>query len=227
MYIGNDQSLDHYMGGYERNFGATFYKIEDLVKALVGECFDLIKSVGINLGSVVETVAENLSAKLVAKGIKNIDDLKGVSNTYQLAEVMTNEIFDYLTDVIHVFTPWAGEGDEPTFWWNSQSDEGSVIVETARSLVLNKINSIINKAISSSGLDVHQSSDEVEISDAVESTEQYTGVHVVPGMVEFGPSFTESGKPSHKGGAAATAQKGTGVVLPMAIGGAALLYFLL
>lgn len=224
MYINQDQSLDHYLGGYDRNLGATFYKIEDLVKAIVSECFDLIKSVGLNLGNVVETVAENLAAKLVAKGIKNSDDLKGVSNTYQLAQAMTNEIFDYLTDVLHVLNPWAGEGDEPTFWWNSQADEGSMLVETARELVLSKINKLINDAIKSSGLDVHESTDDQPISDPT-LDQGYTGVQVVQGMMEFGTTPHEKDQPTYKGPVVSSQQ--TGMVLPLAIGGAALLYLLI
>lgn len=226
MYINNSQSLDHYFAGYSKNFGETYYKIEDLVKAIVSECFDVVKSIGINLGSIVETVAENLAAKLVSKGIKNIDDLKGVSNTYQLAEVLTNEIFDYLTDVVHVFSPWAGEGDEPAFWWNSSSNEGSVIVETARGLILNKINDLINKAISSSGLDVHQSSDDQQIIESGKTEDNV--IQVVPGMMEFGTQPKAKSGPEYKGNIS-TSQKstGTGTVLPIAIGGAALLYFLI
>ncbi len=224
MYISQDQSLEHYLSGY--NLGATYYKIEDLVKAIVSECFDLVKSVGINLGEVVETVAENLAAKLVSKGIKKVDDLKDVSNTYDLSKTMTNEIFDYLTDILHVISPWAGDGDEPALWWNSQSDEGSVIVETARELILGRINSLINKAIKSSGLDVHESSDDVAISDdaTISNDAAYyqTGVHVI----EYG-GMTQASKGPEQKGEIKVSGSSTGMALPIAIGGAALLYFIL
>jgi hypothetical protein len=230
MYVNKNQSIDNYASGY--NFSGTYYKIEDLVKAIIRECFDLVKSVGINLGNVVETVSENLAAKLVSSGIKKVDDLKNISNTQDLAEEMTNMIFDYLTDVLHVFVAWAGDGEEPNLWWNSQSNQGSFVVETARGIVSDRINYLINKVIKSSGLDVKESSDSEDSNVAIEEESNYEKagtMQIISGMINTGYDFKQAKTgPEYKGEITSQQQSaGTGTVLPLAIGGAALLYLLI